>query len=362
VKNLVQPLLSKSPEMGHDPSHVITVSEFIQLLKEEEDYFDGEQHNTKLMITRLRKIFYDQWGWNSELIKGAAGVIMRYKVEIRTDPVPHSKPVTRYKDNDYQPKHRVVLYKDDDRVYGNTRAGQVPFIYKYDHQETLLPDGSYCDVAHVFAGLDAFNHRQVVSPLPDFLLFLKKLFPHVDSNVDIVTWLGDIASSSGDFLFKYLLHGNKPLTTENEQHYIDVNAPGSDMLGDIDAYVIQKHFDVASSNGRRITDILEEYYLNDAADRPLRKHRYSIFCACVGLKDWDGECFGNESEWLRYYEKQLRDNITFQIFSLTDEKIKSIWLPLVVWFNGYRRVTKYDLLLRLYLQSLKSLIKVETFL
>lgn len=361
VKKLVQPILSGFPEPGHEPENVLPVAEFIKLLKEEEDYFEGDQHNTKLMITRLRKIFYDQWGWNTELIKGAAGVAMRYEVKIVEDPVnvKHARPVRRYQANEYQPKHRVITYTDHDRIYGNSRAGQVPFIYKNDHQETVLPDGNYCDVAHVLAGLDAFNYPQVVSPLPNFLLFLKHLFPHVDSNADIVTWLGDIASSSGDFLFYYLLHNKKPLDISIEQHYIDIDAPGSDMLGDIDPYVIKKHYDVSSNNGRRISDILMEYYCDDYKDSSIRMRRFSTFCALVGLKNWDGQNFENEKEWLKYYDRQLKSNIEFQVFSLTEESVKSVWLPLKIYFNGFRNVIKYDVLLRLFLTALKQLIQKE---
>ncbi|WAC14310.1 hypothetical protein [Dyadobacter pollutisoli] len=360
TKELVQPILVHSPEPGHNLADVLSVAEFIELLKEEEDYYPGEQYNTKLMVTRLRKIFYDQWGWNSELIKGAAGIPMRYQVQIVEDPTEHAKPLRRYEDNEYQPKHRLVTYTDHDRVYGNSRVGQVPFIFKLDHQETVLPDGTYCDVAHVLAGLDAFNHHRPVSPLPDFLLFLKNLAPHVDSNADIVTWLGDIASSSGDFLFYYLRHEKKPLSVDREQHYIDIDAPGSDMLGDIDPYVINKYYHVSATNGMRVTEILEEYYLNTTQETPFRARRCATFCEAVGLEGWDGVKFVNEDSWLRYYAKQLRDNITFQVFSLTEETIKSVWLPLRIYFNGFRDVIKYDLLLRLFLTSLKTLVQQET--
>jgi hypothetical protein len=359
TRELVQPILTTSPEPGHELANVLTITEFIALLKEEEDYFPGEQHNTKLMITRLRKIFYDQWGWNSELIRGAANIVMRYQVTIVDDPTTHAKPVKRYEDNEYQPKHRLVTYTDHDRVFGNTRVGKVPFIFMLDHQETVLPDGHYCDAAHVLAGLDAFNHEQVVTPMPKFLLFLKNLFPHVDSNADIVTWLGDIASSSGDFLFFYLLHDKKPLSADTEQHYINIDAPGSDMLGDVDPYVINRHFNVSSSNGRRITDILEEYYLDDTKGATLRSRRFATFCDTIGLKNWDGTKFANEEAWIGYYTKQLRDNITFQVFSLTEEKFKSVWLLLRIYFNGFKGVLKYDLLLRLFLKALKQLIQQE---
>lgn len=366
MKTLEQPILSTSPEPGHALTNVLTFGRFVELLREEEDYWPGEQHNTKLTITRLRKIFYDQWGWNSELIRGAAKVEGRYLVTIVDDPVTevvngatvcHSKPLRRYEDNEYQPKHRTITYRPDDRVFGNSRVGKTPFIYQDDHQEVRLPEGFYCDIAHILAGLDAFNHPQIVTPLPPFLTFAARLFPHVDSNMDIVTWLGDIASSSGDFFFDYLKHNKKPLTTEQEQQYINQDAPGSDMLGDIDPYVIKAHYDVASEKGQRFTDILLDYY---SPDNPHRRRRTSIYCEQIGLKGWNGERFSNEKAWLAFYERHLRFNTCFQVFSLTNEKLRSVWLPAVVWFGWYKDVLKFELLLEIFLKALKENIKRES--
>ena len=356
AEGLFQPLLVTTPEPGHKLKDVLTLQQMIALLKEEEDYWQPEQQNTKLMISRLRKIFYDQWGWNSELIRGAKDIATRYDVEILPTPTAHAKPIRRYVNKSYQPVYRKVVYTNHDRIYGSSRAGEVPFIYHDDHQELLLPDGYYCDTAHVLAGLDAYNYKEPVSPLPYFLFFLKDLLPHVDSNVDIVTWLGDIASTSGDFIFDYIRNKNRPVSMSQEQTYINIDAPGSDMLGDVDPYIISQHYDVGSSKGMRYTDILEDYYFNPAS---ARNKRCSIFCASVGLKGWDGNKFSNEAEWMKYYTKQLRDNITFQVFSLSAEKISAFILLLKIWFNGYSSVLKKELLLEIWLIALKEQIKKE---
>lgn len=357
MSELFQPVYAVEPEPGHKLSDVLTLQEFIDLLKEEEDYYPGEQHNTKLMITRLRKIFYDQWGWNSELVRADASIEGRYQVSIMDSPTPHGRAVTRYKNKTYAPKYREVTYRANDRVYGNTRVGQVPFIYKLDHQEIVLPEGNYCDAAHILAGLDACNNPQVVSPLPNFLRFLYFIGPHVNSNMDIVTWLGDIASSSGDFLIDYLGHKKKPLTTAAEQNHINIDAPGSDMLGDIEPFIIAKHYDVSSANGQRYTEILEDYYFKENL---YRQNRCASYCSIIGLKDWDGANFGNEKEWLKYYRIQLRDNITFQVFSLVTEKVQSFILLFRIWLNGFTDVLKIKLLLEIYLKTLKEIIKTET--
>ena len=355
-----QPVVSRRPEPGHAEKDVLTAQAFIDLLKEEEDYFPGEQTRLPLMITRLRKIFYDKWGWNKELICRAAPIECRYEVTITgTPPRDNSgqapvKRRTHYKDNAEVDKYRLVTYRRNDRVYGDTRAGQVPFIYQKDHQETLLPDGSYCDLAHVLAGLDAFNNPQIVSPLPQWLKFLYKLVPHCDSNMDLVTWLGDIATSSEAFVFDYLRHHKHPPSPQAEQHYININAPGSDMLGDIDSYAIARSYDLSGAGGRRLTDILEEFYVSPTRALYAQK-RYSLFCDAVGLK-WDGHRFTNEDEWLRRYRPQLRDAATFMIFSLTDENLESVVLPLEVWMGKYSDVVKADILLRLFLKTLRSLL------
>jgi hypothetical protein len=358
MTKLYQPILGTTPEPGHAEADVLTLAEFLDLLREEEDYFQGEQNNTKLMITRLRKIFYDQWGWNSELIRGAAKIEGRYVVKIvDAQNELYSKKIRRYYNGEYQPKYRLVTYRENDRVYGNSRVGQVPFIYKNDHQEVRLPDNNMCDIAHILAGLDAYNYFEPVSPLPNFLMFLNSFFPHVDSNVDIVTWLGDIASSSGDFLLDYLKNEKKAIGESAEQLIINRDAPASDMLGDIDPYVIAQCYQVSTNDGKRVSDIIQDYYCESNS---FRKKRFFIYCKAIGLKEWNGNSFSNESEWIRYYVKQLRDNITFQVFSLTKHNFASIARLIRIWFGGYELVLKKELLLQIFLTSLKNYLKAET--
>lgn len=352
---IIQRVYAYSPEPNHELKDVLTASQFIDLLVEEEDYYPGEQHNTRLMFTRLRKIFYDKWGWNKELIRGATSIESRYNVIIVDDPIPHSKPMRYYKKFEYAPKHRSVVYTDHDRVYGNTRTGQPCFIYSSDHQEVVLPDGSYCDLAHILAGVDASNYRQIVTPMPNFLEFLAKLFPYVGFNMDMATWLGDIGSESGDFLF-YKLRNKKMPNVAEMQNYIDIDMPGSDTLGDIDAYVINASYDVTTNSGMRVTDILKDYYLTDNV---YRRNRVSIFCREIGLGDLKGDKFVKEGKWLKYFKKQLLNETTFQIFSITDEKIHSVWLPVAAWFGFFKDVLKTEELLTSFISALKSEVKKE---
>jgi hypothetical protein len=354
MRNLKQPILTRSPETGHDPKNALKLKDFLSLLKKEEDYWKPDQNNTKLMITRLRKIFYDQWGWNSELIREAAHIESRYKTEIRPTTTDFSKPVPRYKELIYTPVHRVVTYTKNDRVFGNSKAGEVPLIYQKDHQDVLLPEGFYCDTAHILAGLDAINNKQVVGPLPNFLSFLEKLFPHVSSNTDVVTWLGDIASTSADFLFTYLRNKKNNASNDDKQIIIDDDSSGSDMLGDIEPYVIAKHYNVGTSNGKRFTEIMEDYYFGN---NTYRDNRFLTFCKTIGLKGWDGESFENEKQWMKYYRKELKNSVCFVAFSQNEKTLAGIILPIKIWFNCYKDVLQFDFLLGIFLDALKQEIK-----
>ena len=357
MNELTQPILSNTPYPPHD---VLSLSQFLDLLREEEDYYPGEQTNTKLMITRLRKIFYDKGGWNTQLIRKAAAIEWRYDDKIVDSPekCAHSimefSKVRRYKNNKAASKYRCVQYKKNDRVHPEL-AGKMPEIYKTHHQEVCLPDSHICNIGHVLVTLDALNHPQVVSPLPDSLFFLHKLFPHVGSNVDLGTWLGDIASSAEDFLWTFFSE-KRPPTMQEEQNHINLDAPGSDMLGNIDGYVIGDCYDIKSTSGKRVTDILNEYYNGSPGKKQAGKLRFQIFCKLIGLGEFDGQNFSNETEWLRLYKKQLRNATAFTTFSNTEETLKKIYFPIKIWTEKYENILKFEMLLQLFLKALKKLL------
>ena len=351
------PIRSTEDEPGLDPSKSITLIEFIELLRVEEDYWEGEQHNTKLIITRLRKIFYDLWGWDKYLIRGAKDIETRYITTVVGKPTEFSTEIRHFKKGKSVPKHRVVTYSSHDRVYGDTRVGQSPPIVNKNYQSVRLPSGYYCHVAHILGVLDAFNYPQIASPMPSWLLWLAKLGPHCDYNTDLVSWLDDLAEGESEIINMYRRTG-KPLTFEEEQKCIDDGATGADMISDIDGYIIARHFDIGSNNGMRLTDILTEYYTSEAPDAPRRK-RCTTFCEMIGLEGWDGNSFSNEEQWLRRNRNQLRDASTFQIFSETGQKILDVWVPLLVWLNFYKKVLKVEKVLASFLAALKNEVKLE---
>ena len=328
----------------------ISFDYFNELLEQEENYFRGQQQCTKLMVTRLRKIFYDIYGWNSELIRGAAKIKGRYEVKL----VPE-KDNSNSKGLKTTHMVRKVMVRPGDWM--NPNAGSEPEIYKDNHQTVTLPSGLTCDMGHVLAGMDAYNYPAPVTPLPKWLFFLKRLFPLVNSNMDIVTWLGDIASSAGEFLYKRI-ETQKTLSNAELQAIIEEMAPASDMLGDIDPYVICQIYNTNASYGMRVTEIFKDYYSENGKGGYYRKRRCQYFCTLVGLKGWDGEKFSNENEWMKYYLKQLRNNDAFYIFSRC-ETVKGIFLALITWMRGYKKTLRDKLLLELFLKTLKSDIKQE---
>lgn len=355
---LFQPIFSRKPEPGHHKK-ALTFDKFIELLKEEEEYYKSEEYNTKLMITRLRKIFYDSWGWSTQVIRKAAKIPGRYQVEMvrANNANPPKKGRWYTHDNKYKvvPLVYKVTYRKDDKVYPE-RAGQVPEIYANDNQEIIAPGGYYCDIAHILSGIDAYNYYAPVTPFPNFLIFLRYLLPYVKSNMDFATWLGDVGSTAGDILLEVLR--KKYITTEEEQKLIDKDAPGSDMIGNIDAYVVMELFNTKSNNGLKVTEILTSYFKNEELIDDYKGRRILIFCENIGLKGWNGSDFCNEKQWLKYYKRQLRSASIFYVFGEVG-KLKGVGLAIKIWLRLYDKTLKLKLLLEIFLDELKKQIIIE---
>lgn len=339
----------------------LDISEFIDLLREEERYFKGEEHNTKLMITRLRKIFFDKYGWDKQLIRRAASIEGRYQVSLREDSDDsYLTEGLRIKTRHFDEKgvkhlHRVVTVKKGDWL--NPDAGSVPEIYKNNHQEVILRNNWICDMGHVLAGMDALNYPAPVSPLPDALLFLKRLFPLVDNNADAATWLGDMSSISGEFLFEEKKTGNV-LNEQQKQKLIDICSSAADNLGNIDSFVIGKTYPINSHNGMRVTDILTDYYLDNGLGSHERymAERIKVNCYAMGLEKWNGDCFENENEWVSFYSKELRTTTAFYTFTRYSKSLRRWFIALKTWMGINDRYLNLNLLLKLYIQALKSII------
>ncbi len=348
-----------------EPSEVkkyaINLAKFLELLRQEEWYYKQQNHDTKEVLSHVRKIFYDLYGWNSQLIRGAAKVSNRYLVKLVPDAMAFY-PEKRYalverSGSNLEPSHlkREVLVRPGDWL--NPQAGTVPEIYQNDNQEIILPDHLYCDMGHVLAGMDASNYPMPVAPLPKGLMWLRFLFPHVENNAFCATWLGDIASSAGECLFE-TIKNKKQLSSAEVQRLIDAFAPGTDMLGNIDSIVIPHVYQLNTRTGWLISDILKDYYSPEGKGYYFMQRRYSVFCGIIGLRGWNGVQFENEREWLVTYKKQLRNTTAFYVYTRMS-KLKGLMLALKVWLHLCEPTLNLQAFLELFLEALKKNINTE---
>ena len=339
----------------------ISIEEFLALLRSEEDYFKKEVVDTKLMLTRLRKIFYDRYGWNKYLIRGTASVKGRYKVtlvaanNIQDGSDKTADAIRKSSNNGVSYQTRVVEVRKRDWM--NPNAGTVPKIYKDNHQEVKLSNNLICDIGHVLAGMDAANHPEPVAPLPTFLLkYFYRFLPHIKRNIDAATWIGDLSSTTGEYLFDYLSDKGS-LTNKKKQSIIDQTSPPADMLGNIDGYVVSASYNIAARNGQRVSDILKDYYLSSRRGA-FQNHRFQVFCEQVGLEGWNGYVFTNEEKWIRSFTRQLRNCTAFYAYTRFS-KPKGLWLALGIYLRIYDPVIECNKVIHLFLEELKRCLVKE---
>lgn len=356
VKNLFFHLFEKKPG-AKENLNSLTFEKFIKLLEQEEEYYKGQEYNTKLMFTRLRKIYYDSWGWSTHVIRKAAKIPGRYKIEmIRTTLGSEGVSLNStgfIRNLQVSPLDYKVTYTNTDKLYPE-RKGQTPEIYSYDNQGIKTNDGYLCDVSHILSGVDAYNHFSPVTPLPNYLNFFRFLLPSVKSNMDFATWLGDMASVSGDFLLEKL--SDKYAAVMDEDRKKNKFSLCSDMVGNIDSYVITSMYNTKASNGLKVTEILKSYFLDNYDFR--KKRRIPIFCKHLGLKNWNGKSFENENQWLKYYTRELRNATLFYIYGETNN-FKGLIVALKIWLRLYDKELKLKPLLRFFLIELKNQIIKE---
>lgn len=352
---LQQPVLSRYPEPGHDGT-VLTLSNFIQLLQLEEKYFSEDQKDVGRTITRLRKIFYDKFGWDTSLIRGAARIEGRYDTQMGPCGNLSELPFLTMKTLKRQPESgqslcRRVTYKPTDRVYPE-KAGQVPNIYADDHADVLLPDGYHCDIGHVLAGMDALQYPDIVTPLEDPWRAFYKLGPYASSNADVVTWLGDMATSAASFLFHYIKH-DLPPTEEVMQSHINTNASASDMSGNIDSYIMHELYKRNEFKNLPVSQMLTIYYNGRIPDvQP--KDRFKIFAGYLNLGELKNDVFANEDKFIEQYLLELRATVSFMIFHFVGNPSERYRLCWDVWRGNYSNIIIVEELLIIFLNAIKE--------
>lgn len=256
---------------------------FLRVIRAEEDRLARrERLDTKLMITRLRKLFYGGHGWDEYLIPGAAEVTPLYPFEM-ADPVRREFEV---------PGPNVLDFVDR-----RPRLDGAPpqLVRPGDLQEVRMHDGELVDVGHVLAGLDAINHPGPVAPLGLYAMA---------RNVDAVTWGGDLGSVLAEVLFQGARR-ERALTDAELQEQIDLCAPPQDMLGNVDAYAIGAAYDISHGAGCAVSDILLDYYGGSPTAGTARSRRFTTFALEVGLGRLEGDAFAAEPAWLNRYEREI---------------------------------------------------------
>ena len=183
-------------------------------------------------------------------------------------------------------------------------------------------------------------------------------YVNITSNVDAVTWVGDLGSVQAELQFAAVRGGTRPTPTQ-WQTIINEYAPGRDMLGNIDAYVIGGTYSVgARAGGKKVSEILREYYLGarGTTGGDARAHRYSTFATAIGLTGWNGSNFSNESSWLDSYQDEVNDAAALYVGANT----RGWWNPTRYGFIvGMANNSNSRLILRLFLTELKQRIAAE---
>lgn len=286
------------------PAHSIDISEFINLVEaEEQKYSEEEQANTSLMITRIRKIFYGSEGWDDHLIRGVEDISSPYGE-------PRERERSRTEVEVPGPMNDFDMV-DTETYPVDPTTGQRPEIYR--NQEVRLPDGNFIDMGHVFAGLDAYNHRHAAS-VPIFSAI------SID-NLGGVTWVGDLGSALAEAQIHYVNHDS--LSNAQVQDIVNEYASSQDMLGNIDAYVIAENYQIAdrcppptmnrnpgsttcTPPPLKVSEILRHYYLGEGQTE-YQSHRYQTFAESIGLRGWDGSTWSNIDERIEYFTDQVND-------------------------------------------------------
>lgn len=325
----------------HTPndSAYLSFEDFNGQLKEIEAKYQAQEiTQTRLMITRLRKIFYSSPSYDRFLIKGAATIRPPYQQNIEITVPALDKTITM--------SSGVKIKLTDKITYPIDTVGNPVAIRQniYTSQEVKVAPQMVSDIGHVLCGLDATTYPHAVEP--PRVLGIQWTRIRVDKNIDAVTWIGDLGSAQAEVFFAKRLKKNK-LNIDEEQKIVSNLASPADMLGNIDAYVIASD-SFFGRNPKSVTTILNDFYYNqDPHYQQLRKERYLIFSKKIGLH-WDGTRFNNYQERLDYYTDQVNDSAA--LYAAISAKRNGKWntikaLPMIFRLSRQRAYAQKILIL-----------------
>lgn len=332
IQKLEQPITEPAPESA------IGMEEFIDLvIREEQKYPEDEQRNASLMITRLRKIFYGAESWDENLIRGVDDIDS-----------PYGEPNERERSRQTVEIGLGFLTNfdmvDTETYPVDPATGQRPEIYQ--NQEIRLPNGDFIDMGHIFAGLDAFNHRHNVTA---------PLFSYIEiDNVEGTTWVGDLGSVLAEIQFE-ALRNNGEISESDQQDLINEFASAQDMLGNIDAYAIADSYEIDGSE-LKVSEILQDFYLGEGVQNH-QSRRYRIFAAGIGLENWNGTGWSNEDERVEHYMDQVNDAAAMYVGAGAD----TVNIPSLGGFVlGMAENEGSRVLVQLFFNALKQKVITET--
>lgn len=232
----------------------VDLDQFIKFVASVEQRYitDKAQPNQSLMITRLRKLYYNNAGFDKYLIKGTSSV----------------QPLA-VKQKELYPAE--VLH--------------TPY-------ETI-------DMGHVLCGIDAHNHLHKVTPPK--ILGINILPLKIQCNTDAITWIGDLGSLVAEVYLKQKQIKRK-LTDTELQVAIDSLSGVADNVGNIDGVLLGSVF--ATFPERSVAALLHQFYRQDTTT--MLRNRFLLFAEKIGLV-WNGQGFENKVSIVNKYAKQVND-------------------------------------------------------
>ncbi|NJR50413.1 MAG: hypothetical protein HC780_13465 [Leptolyngbyaceae cyanobacterium CSU_1_3] len=334
---------AKTRSLGIERS-VKSIERFIKLVEDEENHYPNTNRNTKMMITRLRKIFYNSPGWNRQLIPRTGNVSIRYTTKDQnTDGnriyyIPSVDGLT------------PAIKVDERDTLTIDSQGKSPELFL--NQEVKLLDGSFVDMGHVLAAMDAANHPASVSAGGLF---------KVDKNIDNCTWIGDLGSIIGKLVLETARRRGSQVALNEVQEYINAYAEPQDMLGDVDGIIIsygvrEKIVKGTGGLNLKVSEILDQYYIKNEGG--LKSRRFNTFAALIGLGTWQAGTgkFSKESDWLNSYATQVANSAAqYVAVSISDAVGYGVSLPRDIPLVNFtsQQTEAAEIVLRRFLNTLK---------
>ncbi|MFM2485664.1 hypothetical protein [Celerinatantimonas yamalensis] len=261
-------------------SQCYDMSKYIGFITSVEDENAAIEHNTNLMLTKFRKLYYDSFGWNEFLIPETSHVAT----------FPQSQSTQNI---------------------------------KHSHQVNLTNNDLY-DVAHIFAILDANNHNGPFTPVPESIINssywndLKDIVPVVQDRLMAAGWLGDLSEITGEIFLnrKDISKLQKDQKNEEKQKIINQFGAYYKTLANVDGMIMAGNATNNQYEGKKVSEIFESFYGGGSLPGERSQLKSSIYLKygeSIGLQNWNGHCFENSEDWLKKQKSNLQTCTAFYV-------------------------------------------------